>query len=105
MRPIDADALLKNYGLKDAAKYGGKDRHGYDTLMLYEIRDMIEDAPTIDPVKHGRWVRPYASGTKIKNPYCFCSNCAQWASPRKMSAYCPSCGAKMDGDGGVPKTV
>ena len=50
MRLIDADALLDQYNLKDATKYGNKNAeqqaHSYDTLMLYEIADMIEDAPT-----------------------------------------------------------
>ena len=47
---IDADALLQQYNLKDATKYGNKDTeqqaHSYSTMMLYEIADMIEDAPT-----------------------------------------------------------
>ena len=46
---IDADALLEQYNLKDATKYGNKDAdqqaHSYGTLMMYEIADMIEDAP------------------------------------------------------------
>ena len=50
MRLIDADALLQQYNLKDATKYGNKDAkqqaHSYSTMMLYEIADMIEDAPT-----------------------------------------------------------
>ena len=50
MRLIDADALLEQYSLKDATKYGNKDAeqqaHSYCTMMLYEIADMIEDAPT-----------------------------------------------------------
>lgn len=60
MRLIDADALLENYNLKNATKYGNKDaeqqEHSYSTLMLYEVADMIEDAPTIDAVLvvHGR---------------------------------------------------
>ena len=49
-RLIDADALLEQYSLKDATKYGNKDAeqqaHSYSTMMLYEIADMIEDAPT-----------------------------------------------------------
>ena len=47
---IDADALLEQYNLNDATKYGNKDAkqqaHSYSTMMLYEIADMIEDAPT-----------------------------------------------------------
>ena len=50
MRLINADALLEQYNLKDAAKYGNKDAeqqaHSYSTMMLYEIADIIEDAPT-----------------------------------------------------------
>ena len=50
MRFIDADALLEQYNLKDSTKYGNKDAeqqaHSYSTMMLYEIADMIEDAPT-----------------------------------------------------------
>ena len=50
MRLIDADALLEQYNLKDATKYGNKDAeqqaHSYSTMMLYEIADVIEDAPT-----------------------------------------------------------
>ena len=50
MRLIDSDALLEQYNLKDATKYGNKDAeqqtHSYGTMMLYEIADMIEDAPT-----------------------------------------------------------
>ena len=50
MRLVDADALLEQYSLKDATKYGNKDAeqqaHSYSTMMLYEIADMIEGAPT-----------------------------------------------------------
>lgn len=49
-RLIDADALLEQYNLKDATKYGNKDAeqqtHSYSTMMLYEIADMIEGTPT-----------------------------------------------------------
>ena len=50
MRLIDADALLEQYSLNDATKYGNKDAeqqaHSYGTMMLYEIADMIDCAPT-----------------------------------------------------------
>ena len=59
MRLIDADALMENYGLKDATKYGNKDaeqqEHSYSTLMLYEIADIIEDAPTVE-AKPVEWI-------------------------------------------------
>ena len=53
MRAIDADALLEQYGLRDATKYGNENAEqqhkSYGTLMMYEIADMIYDAPTISP--------------------------------------------------------
>ena len=57
MRLIDADALLENYNLKNATKYGNKNAeqqyNSYNTMMMYEIADMIEDAPTGEP---NQWI-------------------------------------------------
>lgn len=55
-RLIDADALFKYNGrsLSDAVKYGNKDAEqqewSYSTMMMYEIADEIDSAPTIDAV-------------------------------------------------------
>ena len=50
-RLIDADALMKLYGLEDATKYGNETAeqqiHSYSSMMMYEIADMIDNAPTI----------------------------------------------------------
>jgi hypothetical protein len=49
MRLIDADTLLENYNLKNMHKYnadGSLNREATNTLMLYEVADMIKDAPT-----------------------------------------------------------
>ena len=68
-RLIDADALMKKYGLDNATKYGNKTAEeqafSYDTMFMYEIADMIEDAPTIEAepvircrdcaVPHNKW--------------------------------------------------
>lgn len=51
MRLIDADELLKSYNLENAVKYPIGDGQGYDTMMFYEIADMICDAPTVDAVE------------------------------------------------------
>lgn len=99
MRPIDADALLENYNLKDATKYGNRDAeqqaNSYSTMMLYEVADMIEDAPTIEavPVMHGEWIKvKEVCGIEILK----CSVCNE-AHARTRTAYCCDCGAKMDG--------
>jgi hypothetical protein len=69
MRLIDADALMCDMGCVGAVKYGNKtaeqQHNSYSTLMLYEIADYIEDAPTIDAVSPGvleqyKWERDTA---------------------------------------------
>lgn len=57
-----------------------------------EVDKIIDDAPTIDPVRRGRWVNN-GDGSYT------CTNCG-----RRMSSaahgypHAPCCGAKMDGD-------
>lgn len=95
MRLIDADALMENYNLKDATKYGNRDEeqreHSYSTLMLYEIADMIEDVPTIEavPVVHGEWVPQNEGLTKF-----MCSIC-KGKNYGGHEKFCPNCGADM----------
>lgn len=51
----------------------------------------IENAPTVDPVKHEKWV--YDGGNAYRRYY-RCSGCkALWEGKSK---YCAECGAKMD---------
>lgn len=66
---ISREELIENFGLKNATKYGNKDAeqqaHSYSTLMLYEIADMIEDAPAVEAVPKSyadqiRWERDVA---------------------------------------------
>ena len=52
----------------------------------------------ITKVKHGKWV----CGGNIVDKYCYCSECNEDAlydkgGMRKLSNFCPHCGAKMDG--------
>lgn len=54
MRLIDADHVLKRNGLDHAGKYhedGHINREALDTMMLYEVKEMIEEAPTVDAVE------------------------------------------------------
>lgn len=48
------------------------------------VKRLIELMPTVDPVKHGRWM-----GT-------VCSACGESFSEYYDCNYCPNCGAKMD---------
>lgn len=90
MRPIDADELL------DRVEWANTNpllNHGETAVKL------INAAPTIDPVKHGKWVND--------NGLYKCTSCndhctvAGWADciPEeqmyKAFKFCPNCGAKM----------
>lgn len=49
---ISRKALLEEYDLKNCVKYGNKNNkqqtHSYSTLMMYEVADMIREAPAVD---------------------------------------------------------
>lgn len=102
MRLIDADLLLEANGLKDAVKYGNKtpeqQHNSYSSMMLYEIADIIDDAPTVDPVTHGRWVEAKVQGMSLyPDGQKMCSVCETimphtW---KTMPNYCFNCGAKL----------
>lgn len=70
-----------------------------DTLWKPEIvalKCFVEGIPAADvaPVRHGRWVTHYRSGTTVAEGYV--STCCDMWNNRK-SDFCPNCGAKMDG--------
>lgn len=80
MRLIDADELIER-------AY----RERLDSREL--IAQMIESAPTVDPVKHGHWIAHGKAfmGATIEA----CSECGELLCGYNK-AYCPNCGAKMD---------
>lgn len=64
-------------------------------LHLEGVGIRIECLPTIDPVKHGKWIyndEAYPGG----NPYGHyeCAICGEWVPHR--TNYCPNCGAQME---------
>lgn len=95
MRPIDADALIENH-------FSDDHRIALSHANKVWMRKIINDAPTLEhiPKRHARWNRPYLKWPwalfKIKNPYCFCTNCICAVKAKKITKYCPECGAKMD---------
>lgn len=129
---IEREALMKNfcgYDLTKCVKYGNESAEqqhdSYSTMMMYEIADEIEDAPSADvvPVRHGRWILE-AHDERVNyrwNVTAECSECCNeqkeiWAGffpgvppsiargaalvsaeSVKLSNYCPNCGARMDG--------
>ena len=91
MRLIDADALPRQKMLEACGngKYEDVDIvHGVD----------VDAAPTIDPVKHGRWIRWVQN--RDEWPAAMCSECQEKVdadNEGQYTNYCPNCGARMDG--------
>ena len=68
-------------------------------------KDEVDEMPTIDAVsvKHGEWIKNedrhgwHCSECKVDNHYAY-----SWSSEKGtyefQDNYCPSCGAKMDGE-------
>ncbi len=89
MRLIDADELKKPVGSYNPVKF----THEYGYVIRLED---IDHAPTVDPVKHGRWKKAYADHEAFgERPfYRYCSECCEVAVfPYK---FCPNCGASME---------
>lgn len=82
MRPIDADALIKELQKKDSDAYFG------DMWYCTTVYDEIDNAPTVEP-KKGKWM-PHDI------PWYECSECgAIRKNASFMENFCPNCGAKM----------
>ena len=87
MRLIDADALRD-----EIAVLFERNPNLIDGWLAYAVEDTIDDAPTIDPVKHGRWI-------KWEGDVLTCSNCKHYwiqSGDQYDFNYCPYCGARMD---------
>lgn len=59
------------------------------------IDSIVENAPTVDAVRHGHWIK---ANDPMSSPFdtmkrCLCSECREWGA---VTSYCPHCGAKMD---------
>ena len=74
---IDADALDW-----ERIEY----EHGARHEAVVDCEQMVGKAPTIDPVRHGRWI---SDDIGFK-----CTSCG--SHDESTSIYCPNCGAKMD---------
>lgn len=63
---------------------------GYTVMVIQDL-----PAADVEPVRHGRWVTHYRSGTTVAEGYV--STCCDMWNNRK-SDFCPNCGARMDGE-------
>lgn len=100
MRLVDADALRD--AMYHEAFETDSDMQRWDSgcwIRYKMFEKAIESAPTIDPVKHGKWIYNLPKFTWIGNAIDYrrwkCSECEEGSE--NNSDYCPNCGARMDG--------
>ena len=100
MRLIDADELVKTLS-EEAVHILKKAFSNYSTAEARGIVmaiDSVKKAPTIEPVKRGKWVGKQYCNMDDANTYCAnCSECGVEVCLWEHESYCPNCGANMDG--------
>lgn len=103
MRLIDADEVVSvfdyyiTHGQVMARTFNQLFYRGMQDAYA-RARSIVSETPTIDPVKHGRWVDDY---NETEHPLFRkawkCSACGFRTSYGKPK-YCMNCGAQMDGE-------
>lgn len=91
MRLIDGDAL--NAYLQDEYHGAISDSE----LKVYQIMRLIDNAPTIDPVRRGRWKHRRFSAKLPGSHERRCVACENWSLEHDKK-FCPNCGARMEGE-------
>ena len=90
MRLIDADAAIEAFGLSEKTRKYGGDHSGYNTMMLYEIQNVLDDLPTIEQPQTGHW-KPIEDSDWWRGYVC--DKCGKAVNQREN--FCPNCGARM----------
>lgn len=103
MRLIDADALIEVLGIaencSDCQYQNGPLCDKNDCFV--DACEAIFDMPTIDPVKHGKWIKAERQGCwSYADVYKQCSECGKVTFLAEKMNYCPNCGADMRGETG-----
>ena len=96
MRLVDADALKEDCSMANDCKDCKTYVRDCEYDRIYTKMDFcgwLDDAPTVDavPVRHGKWML----GVSLW----YCSECGSSYSYGDY-AFCPNCGARMDGKDG-----
>ena len=114
MRLIDGTALFR--ALREEKRLNDKEAGGFDEMAigygagLTAAMEIVKAAPTIEP-KRGRWIEkheepPFQGFTKTicsecgGEPLYICTDDWEEEYMRKLTNYCPNCGARMEGVNG-----
>lgn len=100
MRLIDADALKRKAQKVATEAWKMRIKSSVETI-LNQFIDWIDNAPTIEERKTGRWI-PYEEW--YGDEYYECSVCKEaftlidGTPTDNLYNYCPNCGARMEGN-------
>lgn len=87
-------AWLKRIQLKDLSDGRGLCRVIFEEDFKHAIRTLPDGAiADVAPVRHGHWIDGFIPDSML----CGCSECGFTCGAHSF-LYCPSCGAKMDGE-------
>jgi hypothetical protein len=103
---VSREALKERFRwLEKATKYGNEDAEqqhfSYSTMMMYEIKDEIDDVidslPSVKPQRpQGKWIEQNDT-SKHHFRWYYCSNCGAYLMSADGANYCSCCGAEMEG--------
>lgn len=93
MRLIDADATMREF----AEFVKASNNSDFAKVPTWnDAVSLLGSAPTIDPVKRGRWVKAERDGClTYSESYKQCSECGKVTFLAEKMNYCPNCGARM----------
>lgn len=100
MRLIDADEVLKRWGLKFYAMGGDRLGPNGDEISFYVngLLNEIQNAPTVERPQ-GEWIEESSEigALGIKYTWVRCNRCGWDNSLVIPKSFCPNCGADMRG--------
>ena len=100
---IDREKVIRGLECCLASKYPPCGECGYDGDMNYNdpwscrlslMADALALLKEQEPVVHGWWIKSKLSAW----PIMMCSACGEPFTSSEKTAFCPHCGAKMDGE-------
>ena len=92
---ISRQAALDAFGLSEKTRKYGGDHSGYDTMMLYEIQNVLESLPPVQPKqKTGKWIRVAGMNERCSACYHYFPLSDFLGRPFEIN-YCPNCGERM----------